>query len=195
MVVLGLLYREVDVVSGLLQRRSLTVPNEYQMATLLDGSAKASGQRTSSNAFLWKQQTITFHGVEFAFDRPRPKQQKSNGRRLRFEFPKELYQSLEELSRAEGVTPFIAALAVYQVLLYRYTAQEEILVGSPSANRNKFETERLIGFLLNTLVLRGDLSGDRVRESWRASGSSLGAYDQRTPVSKMGEELNVERNH
>ena len=64
------------------------------------------------------------------------------------------------MSRDEGVTLFMTLLAAFQVLLSRYSGQEDIVVGSPIANRNFAELEPLIGFFVNTLPLRGDLSGD-----------------------------------
>ena len=146
----------------------------------------------------WKQQLANCpHLLNLPTDRSRPNKQTFQGRRFRFAFPKELYGSLEELSHAEDVTTFMAALAVFQVLLYRYTAQEQILVGTPSANRSKLETEGLIGFLLNTLVLRGDLSGDPTfRELLRRlRGTVMGAYaHQDLPFQKLVEELKTERN-
>jgi len=156
------------------------------------------GKELETMLSYWKQQLSGRpHLLNLPTDRPRPIQQTFQGRRVHFEFPKELYQSLEDLSRAEDVTPFIAALAVYQVLLYRYTAQEEILVGTPSANRSKLETEPLIGFLLNTLVLRGDLSGDPTFRQLlaRLRETVVGAYaHQDLPFQKLVEELKTERN-
>ena len=81
------------------------------------------------------------------------------------------------MSRREGATLFMVLLAAFDVLLSRYTGQDDIVVGSPIANRNRAETEALIGFFVNTLVLRIDLSGNptfrellgRVREM--SSGS------------------------
>ncbi len=156
------------------------------------------GKELETMLSYWKQQLSGRpHLLNLPADRPRPIQQTFHGRRVHFGFPKELYQSLEALSRAEDVTPFIAALAVYQVLLYRYTAQEEILVGTPSANRSKLETERLIGFLLNTLVLRGDFSGDPTFRQLlaRLRETVVGAYaHQDLPFQKLVEELKTERN-
>src|SRR5215216_4994860 len=74
--------------------------------------------------------------------------------------PKYLAESLKALSRSEGVTLFMTLLAAFQSLLARYTGQEDIIVGTPIANRTQTETEGLIGFFVNTLVLRTDLSGN-----------------------------------
>ncbi|MCX2829942.1 condensation domain-containing protein, partial [Bacillus sp. DHT2] len=73
---------------------------------------------------------------------------------------KDLLKDLYKLSQQEGVTLYMTLLASFKVLLYRYTGQEDILVGSPVANRNHRELEELIGFFVNTLVMRSDLSGN-----------------------------------
>jgi non-ribosomal peptide synthetase component F len=101
------------------------------------------------------------------------------------------------LSQQAGVTLFMTLLTAYKVLLYCYTQQSDILVGTPIANRTQTETEQLIGFFTNTLVLRTDLSGNppisellnRVRQV------AIGAYlHQDLPFEKLVEELKIERN-
>ena len=101
-----------------------------------------------------------------------------------------------ELGRRHGATLFMTLLAAYDLLLCRYAGQEQVLVGTPIANRNHLETEPLIGCFVNTLVLRGDLRGNptfgellrRVRET------ALGAYaHQDLPFEKLVEELQPER--
>jgi hypothetical protein len=156
------------------------------------------GKELETLLSYWTQQLSGCpHLLNLPTDRPRPARQSFNGRRFHFEFPKELYRALEDLSHAEDVTPFMTTLAVFQVLLYRYTAQEVFLVGSPTANRSKLETESLIGFLINTLVLRGDLSGDPTfRELLkRLKATVVGAYaHQDLPFQKLVEEMKPERN-
>src|SRR6185503_10809032 len=103
---------------------------------------------------------------------------------------------LKELSRREGVTLFMSLLAAWQVLLSRYSGQEEIVVGSPIAGRTRGETEGLIGFFINTLVLRSDLSGDPsfVALLQRVKEVCLGGYGhQEVPFEKLVEELQPER--
>nr|AAZ03552.1 McnC [Microcystis sp. NIVA-CYA 172/5] len=92
-------------------------------------------------------------------DRPRPNQQSFAGGHLPFSLSWELTEKLTQLTQEQGVTLFMTLLTAYAVLLYRYTEQEDILIGTPIANRNRSEIEGLIGFFVNTLVLRIDLSG------------------------------------
>jgi amino acid adenylation domain-containing protein len=108
----------------------------------------------------------------------------------------ELSEQLRELSLREGITLFMALLAGWQLLLSRYSGQEDICVGTPIANRNRAETENLIGFFVNTLVLRTDLSGDlSVRELLgRVREVCLGAYGhQDMPFEKLVEALQPQR--
>src|SRR3970282_131785 len=74
--------------------------------------------------------------------------------------PKSLTEGFKALGRQEGVTQFMTLLAAFKVLLYRYTSQDDLIVGTPIANRNRLETEGLIGCFVNALVLRTDLSGN-----------------------------------
>src|SRR5262249_55215037 len=104
--------------------------------------------------------------------------------------------ALVELSQKEGVTLFMTMLAAFQTLLYRYTGQDDIAVGTPVANRNRAELEGLIGFFVNSLVLRTDLSGNpRFRElSGRVREVALDAYaPQEFPFEKLVRELKPER--
>lgn len=96
--------------------------------------------------------------LELSTDRPRPAVQTANGANEWFELPLDLLRGLEALGRQEGATLFMTLLAGLQTLLYRYTGQEDFAIGTPVANRGRQETEELIGFLLNTLVLRANLS-------------------------------------
>merc|ERR1711912_99852 len=101
------------------------------------------------------------------------------------------------LCRQEGVTLYMTLLSVFQVLLHYFTGAEDIRVGSPIANRNRVEIEKLIGFFINTLVLRIDLSGNpSFRELLvRARKVTLDAYaNQDVPFEKLVEELQPERN-
>ena len=129
-------------------------------------------------------------------DRPRPRAQTFRGAGESLLVDRHLTASINELSRREGVSLFMTLLAAFYGLLYRYSAQEDISVGTPIAGRNRLETEELIGFFANTLVLRADLSGApsfrqllaRVRET------CLGAFaNQDIPFERLVEEMQPER--
>jgi len=150
-----------------------------------------------SQLSYWKKQLEGVPAVlNLPTDRPRPAVQSFRGKRQSIDLSKELTQELKALSRKEGVTLFMTVLAAFQTLIYRYTGQEDIAVGSPIAGRTRSETEGLIGFFVNTLVLRSDLSDnpnfrellDRVRKI------ALEAYEhQDIPFEKLVEELHPER--
>src|SRR5713226_961607 len=145
----------------------------------------------------WKKQLDGAPAVlELPTDRPRPPLQTFNGACHSIVLPQRLSESLSELSRHADVTLFMTLLAAFQTLLCRYTNQEDIVLGTPIANRTRRETEDLIGFFVNTLVLRTDLSGNpafsellrRVREV------ALQSYaHQDLPFEKLVEELKPER--
>lgn len=96
--------------------------------------------------------------IELPTDRPRPQVQSIRGASQPFVLPQRLAEQLKALSRGEQVTLFMTLLAAFQVLLYRYTGQNDISVGTPIAGRHHLETEKLIGLFVNTLVLRSTLS-------------------------------------
>jgi amino acid adenylation domain-containing protein len=134
--------------------------------------------------------------LELPTDRPRPAVQTHRGAVVTWIFPESLTNKLKELSKHEGFTLFMTLLAAFNVLLYRYTGQRDIVVGTPIAGRNHSEVENLIGFFINTLVLRTKLAGEssfrtllgQVREV------ALEAYaHQELPFEKLVEELNPER--
>ncbi|UNM22873.1 amino acid adenylation domain-containing protein [Pseudomonas sp. ArH3a] len=97
--------------------------------------------------------------LELPFDHQRPAQQSHRGARLDVPLSVSLAESLKALAQAQGVTMFMLLLASFQTLLHRYSGQQDIRVGVPIANRNRVETERLIGFFVNTQVLKADLDG------------------------------------
>jgi len=109
----------------------------------------------------WKTQLNGMPALlDLPTDRPRPPVQRFRGAHQAVFIPPELSDALKAMSRHEGVTLFMTLLAAFQTLLHRYSRQDDIVVGSPIAGRNRAEVEDLIGFFANTLVLRTDLSGD-----------------------------------
>jgi amino acid adenylation domain-containing protein len=134
--------------------------------------------------------------LELPCDSPRPAIRTFRGESLSFDLSQELSESIKALTRSEGATLFMTLLAALKVLLHRYTAQSDIVVGAPIATRSVSEVERLIGCFLNTLVLRTDLSGNpSFREALaRVREVTLGAYaNQEVPFEKLLEELRVTR--
>jgi amino acid adenylation domain-containing protein len=155
------------------------------------------GQRLDQHLSYWKQQLAGATTVlALPTDRPRPTTQTSAGARHYLSIPLALRERLKALSQREGASLFMTLLAAFQALCYRYTGQEDMLVGSPVANRNRAETEPLIGFFVNTLVLRARLTGSLSFRQLlqQARQVTLGAQDhQDLPFEKLIEELNLER--
>jgi natural product biosynthesis luciferase-like monooxygenase protein/amino acid adenylation domain-containing protein len=138
---------------------------------------------------FWKKQLNGAPpALDLPADRPRPSTQTYRGAAQYFALPGNLAADLMRVSRKENITLFMLLLAAFQTLLHRFTRQEDILVGSPIAGRTRIETEGLIGLFLNTLVLRGDLSGDPTfRELLRRTHRvALDAYaHQDVPFEKV----------
>ena len=134
--------------------------------------------------------------LDLPTDHPRPALQSWHGEHLAFDLDEELVSALRRLGRAEGATLFMTLLAAFKVLLYRYSGQADISVGTPIANRNHPQIEGLIGFFVNTLVMRDVLDGQagfrdllqQVRET------ALGAYmHQDVPFEMLVDALQAER--
>lgn len=130
--------------------------------------------------------------LEVPTDFPRPPIQNFRGARVYTRYSKKLLDALRELSRREGVTMFTLALAAYKALLYRYTSQETILVGTTFANRNRPELQNMVGYLLNLIVLSTDLSGNPTfRELLQRERATVleGFANQDLPFGKLVQEL------
>jgi amino acid adenylation domain-containing protein len=134
--------------------------------------------------------------LELPTFRPRPPTQTYRGEKQYPVFPKALHDRLKALLKREGVTLFMLLMAAFKTLLYRYTGQGDVVVGTTVAGRTRPEIEGLIGFFMNTLALRTDLSDNPTfRELLeREREVALGAYDhQEIPFEKLLEELAPER--
>lgn len=155
-------------------------------------------EKLESQLSYWKTQLGgKLPVLELPTDRPRPALYSFQGAKHSLLLPKNLLESLNALSVKENVTLFMTFLAAFQILLYRYTSEEDIIVGTPIASRNRTETENLIGTFINILALRTQLDSNltftkllvRVREI------ALGAYaHQDVPLEKLIQELQPERN-
>jgi amino acid adenylation domain-containing protein len=158
---------------------------------------RLQGKVLENQLAFWKRQLDGAQTMlDLPTDRPRPAIQPYRGAIKHFVFPKKLAADLARTSREENVTLFMLLLAAIQTLLHRYTGQEDILIGSPIAGRTQIEVEKLVGLFLNTLVLRGDLSGDPpFRELLkRVRKTALDAYaHQELPFGKLVDALQPAR--
>jgi amino acid adenylation domain-containing protein len=145
----------------------------------------------------WKKQLAGSSALKLPTDRPRPASQTQNGATCDFAIDANLTQELKKLAAEQDATLFMVLLAAFQTLLYRYSGQDDIAVGTPIAGRSSSAVEKLIGFFINTLVLRVDLSGapSFLELLHRTKEVTLEAYaHQDVPFEKLVEVLSPERN-
>ncbi|MCT7961130.1 amino acid adenylation domain-containing protein [Laspinema sp. D1] len=189
---LGTIYR------ALVENRPVLLPElPLQYADFAEWQREwFQGEVLEEQLGYWRQQLRGIVPLNLPGDSPKPATPSYQGKSQVFELSQPLTAALKALSQQEGVTLFMTLLAGFQTLLYRYSQQDEITVGSPIANRNRSEIEGLIGFFVNSLVLRTDVSGNptfrellaRVREV------TLGAYGhQDLPFEKVVEALHPDR--
>jgi amino acid adenylation domain-containing protein len=155
------------------------------------------GERLEAELGYWKAQLEGAPTVlDLPTDRPRPPHQTYRGSTLELSLSQDLTDALKSLGQVEECTLFMTLLAAFGVMLHRYTGQDDILVGSPIANRNRAEIEGLIGFFVNTLVLRTRMEDNpsfldvlrQVRET------TLGAYaHQDIPFEMLVDTLQPQR--
>src|SRR5262249_1291128 len=127
---------------------------------------------------------------------PRPMGERHRGSNYRWRLDAELSDRVKRLGRGEGVTLFMTLLAAWQLLLARYSGQEDLLVGTPIANRTRAELEGVIGFFTNTLALRATLAGAATFREFLSETrrTALEAYaHQDLPFERLVEELRPER--
>ena len=159
---------------------------------------RLEGDALQKQVAYWKDQLADAPALlEMPTDRPRPPVQRFEGRSKLFSLPLHLMENLKAVGNEENATLFMVLLAAFNVLLHRYSRQNDIVVGTPIANRTRPEIERLIGPVANTLALRTDLSGlPTFREVLRRIKEvTLGAYaHQDLPFEKLVEELQPDRN-
>ncbi|NEO76293.1 non-ribosomal peptide synthetase [Moorena sp. SIO4G3] len=155
------------------------------------------GDRFEQQLNYWKQQLADAPPfLELPTDRPRPPVQTFRGRSISFELNSDLTAKLKTLSQQSGATLFMTLLAALTTLLYRYSGQEDVLVGTPIANRNHQELEPLIGFFVNTLVMRTRLESNPTFTELltQVRQVALSAYaNQDVPFEQLVDELQIER--
>ena len=145
---------------------------------------------------FWRERLAGAPVLELPTDRPRPPVRSSAGALIDFEVPRPVVARLRALARSADASMFMTFLAVFDILLSRYTGQDDILVGTPIAGRSRGETEDLIGFFVNTLVLRTDLSGDPTFTDLlaRVRSGALDAYaHQDLPFERLVDALVTDR--
>jgi amino acid adenylation domain-containing protein len=154
------------------------------------------GEILEAQLSYWREQLHDLPVLQLPSDRPRPAAQTYRGATYPLQISPTLTQALAALSQQSGVSLFMTLLAAFQTLLYRYTGQTDIVVGSPIANRHRSELEGLIGFFVNSLVMRSDLSSNPpFRELLeRVRDVALEAYmHQDLPFEKLVEALDPDR--
>src|SRR6185369_37100 len=164
-------------------------------------SSWLQGEVLEGEISFWRRQLAGLPPLlELPTDRPRPAVQSYRGTTRPVRLPADLTRPAEALARRAGATLFMVLLAGFQALLARHSGQQDLAVGSPVAGRNRLEIEGLIGFFINTLVLRGDLSGERAGEPsfrellGRVRETALAAWlHQDVPFEKLVQELAPER--
>lgn len=157
---------------------------------------RLSGEVLENELVYWRKQLADIPQLRLPTDRPRPAVKTMRGGTLAFDLPADVTRRVDKLCRQTGTTRFMTLLAAFQALLGRYSRQDDIAVGVGIANRQSAEIEPLIGFFVNMLVMRTDLSGNptfrellgRVREV------ALGAYaHQEPPFEQLVAELQPQR--
>ncbi|MCB5906084.1 amino acid adenylation domain-containing protein [Streptomyces sp. SF28] len=159
--------------------------------------AEAAGEEFAAQAAYWQQQLAGAPALlPLPADRPRPPEQDHHGGRVSFCLDEELTAALRSVARKSGGTLFVAVLTGWSVLLARLTGQSDIVVGTPTANRGHGDTKGLIGFFVNSLPLRVDLSGTPTAAAAlkRVRGVVRGALDhQDLPFERIVELVNPPR--
>ncbi|MFJ6483325.1 amino acid adenylation domain-containing protein [Streptomyces sp. NPDC091682] len=157
---------------------------------------RLSGDALAGTLAHWRERLAGLAPLDLPTDRPRPATPSGRGEQFPFVLPEPLLHGLRELGRRHDATLFMVLLAGFQALLARWSGSEDVAVGSPIAGRDRTELEPLIGFFVNNLVLRTDLSGDPAFDELldRARETALGAYaHQEVPFERLVEEVRPER--
>ncbi|QKX03653.1 amino acid adenylation domain-containing protein [Aquimarina sp. TRL1] len=155
-----------------------------------------SGDVLEQQLAYWETQLQEVPSLSLPTDYPRPAQQTTEGSSITYELNEEVSKRLAEVGKQEGATLFMTLLTAFKVLLYRYSGQEDICVGTPIANRPYQELENLIGFFVNTLALRTTVNGDVsfIEVLKRVKEVTLGAYQhQMVPFEKVVDKVTTTR--
>jgi amino acid adenylation domain-containing protein len=198
---LNIFWREfARLYTGYVTQASVTLPDlPIQYADFAVWQRQwLSGEQLSRQLGYWQRTLAGLTPLALPTDRPRPAVLSQQGDSADFRLEPEVTRRLRQLAHQEGMTPFMVLLAAFQVLLYRYSGQDDVAVGTAIANRNRAAIEGLVGFFVNTLVIRTDLTGNPGFRSLlqRVRQTALDAFDhQDLPFEKLVEELHPERQH
>jgi len=187
---LATLYNNVDSLPAL--------PIQYADFTLWQRDyLREDGETAQSQLRYWQQQLQDAPGLlALSLDYQRPAVQSYRGDKISFQIPKIILEQLKGLSHAQGTTLFMTLLSIFYVLLYRYSGQNDIVVGTPVANRQREELELLMGFFVNTLALRVHISDKMTFNDLLALVKDVtlqGYVNQDIPFEKLLESIPVER--
>lgn len=197
---IGVLVRELSTLyPAFLNKEPISLPElPIQYADFAHWQRQwLQGDVLETQLTYWQKQLTGASLLDLPTDYPRPPMQTYRGAKYSFKLPQSLALSLKQFSQSQGVTLFMTLLTAFASLLGRYSSQDDIVIGSPIANRNRPELEGLIGFFANTLALRINLEGDptflellsHVREL------AMQAYaHQDLPFEMLVEKLKLERN-
>jgi non-ribosomal peptide synthetase component F/acyl carrier protein len=202
---MGVLLRElIACYTALLTRRPIDLPElEVQYPDFAEWLAR-SASAAAAGPPPWQAELDHWErrlrgiplDVHLPTDRPRPQQKTYRGSSVPVSLPPAVVGPLRELARAEGTTPFMVLDAVFAALVGRLGGSDDVVVGTPVANRRHVELEPLIGFFVNTLALRADLSGDPTFRQLlrRVRATCLEAYEhQDVPFERLVEVLAPQR--
>ena len=198
---LDLLAKELSVLyRAWMEKKDLDgqlMPLQIQYSDYADKQRKQlTGEILEKKLSYWKERLNGIETLELLTTYKRPSTPSYRGDRINFEIERGLVDRLEHLCQSNGGTLFMGLLAIWSVLLKRYSNQEMISIGTPVANRNHAETERLIGFFVNTIVLRQDLHGNPtfIELLNRVKENTINDFKhQDTPLEKVIDALNLKR--
>ncbi len=172
------------------------LPTQYADFSVWQRERLGEDQGFGEQLKYWRGRLSDVPALELPTDFPRPAMQTFRGGSESRVLPPSLAAGLAELARATGASPYMVLLAVFSLVLGRHAGQEDFAIGSPIAGRSRPELEGLIGFFLNSLALRADLSGNPTFRELigRSRDTALGAYaHQNVPFERLLGELTVER--
>ncbi|MEC9375136.1 MAG: amino acid adenylation domain-containing protein, partial [Pseudomonadota bacterium] len=195
----GILMRELSAFyNSIIQEKKVDLPKleiQYPDFAAWQNQLLQSSELENQKKY-WKKTLENLSTLNLPTDKVRPPIQTYKGDIYHFSLPKDLAPKLKEISRKEGVTLYMTLLAAFQVLLYRYSQQDEIILGTAVSNRHSSELETLLGPFVNTLVIRGNLSENPEFKTVisRARDTAAGAFsNQDLPFELLVEELKPER--